>query len=69
MTEVELTIKGEVEVLRLQPGDVIVVTIHERMSRQQSDRVSEQVKARFPGHEVVLAQGLSLSVKREVAGD
>lgn len=70
MTSGELTIKGDIEVLRLQPCDVIVVTIEEPRHFDQVgfDQIRRAMRERFPGHEIVIANGLRLSVQRtEVA--
>lgn len=61
----ELTIKGDVEVLRLQPGDIIVVTLDGRHGREAVSRIGEQVRERFPDHEVLVADGVRLSIQRD----
>lgn len=64
MTDVELTIQGEIEVLRLQPGDIIVATVTDRLTEHQIALMVEQIRARFPDHEVVVCEGVELSTVR-----
>jgi hypothetical protein len=65
----ELTIKGDVEVLRLQPGDTIIVTVTKgQLSPMLTEELRENVKRNFPGHEVMVANGVSLSVSRGADG-
>lgn len=67
MSAIDLNIKGDVEVLRLQPGDKLVVHLETKHWR---DGVIDDLRAgfekHFPGHEVVFLSGdISLSVARE----
>lgn len=68
MTDATLVIDGaafEVEVLRLQPGDTLVLRIHTDVIPAQLDEWRAILKAKFPGHEVIiLGGGASLSVAR-----
>ncbi len=63
MSKVELTIKGDVSVLRLAPGDHIIATIDEKasLSPEEQDQVRNALVREFPGHEVTLIQGLTLT--------
>jgi hypothetical protein len=66
----ELVIKGEIEVLRLQPGDTIVVTLADRRfgGEKQFETLRDVVGAAFPGHPVVfVANGIRLSAVGESA--
>ena len=62
---VELAIKGEIEVLRLKPGDVIVAHVEKSITREMADSISHQLKERFPDHEILITNGITLSVQRD----
>lgn len=57
-------IEGRVEVLRLEPGDVIIVTVHENVRIRPDDvtLVKQAIEAEFPGNKVVVVAGIDLSV-------
>lgn len=63
---VELTIKGEVEVLRLKPGDVVVITLNGDISAEGADELRRGLMERiFPNNEVLMVgAGATLSVQR-----
>jgi hypothetical protein len=66
MTGVELTIKGDIEVLRLQPGDTIVVTVKDpHITSERFKEIHDVIKSRFADHEVIVTFGIDLSVQRE----
>lgn len=55
MTDVNLTITGEVEVLRLKPGDTLVVTFARNLTADQSYQVRETLRQKFPDNQVLVA--------------
>lgn len=56
---------GEIHVLRLQPGDVLVLTADYDITWAEADRIRQTLMYKFPDHEVVvLSPGLELSVAR-----
>lgn len=58
--------KQTVEVLRLQPGDVIAVRCEQPLSRDAIAQIKGQMTDLFPGHKtIVFDAGLSLMVARE----
>lgn len=65
----DLTIRGRIDALHLEPGDRIIVTLDDHSLRaSQTKELREQVKAAFPGHEVVIvAAGLRLAPERRKA--
>ena len=65
---VGLTVRGDIQVLRLQPGDKILVTITQgSITPEIAERISEALERNIPGHEVVIvAEGIQLSVARDV---
>jgi hypothetical protein len=63
--QAELTIKGDVEVLRLQPGDTLVLTVDGVLNTEQTKRLVEALEAKFPGRScVVLDNRVSMQVAR-----
>jgi hypothetical protein len=54
VSEVELTIKGEVEVLRLQPGDKVIITLDNHISGALLDVLREQAECHFPDNKVII---------------
>ena len=44
MSEVELTVKGDIEVLRLMPADVVVVHFDRDLPRDEADEVGQKVR-------------------------
>lgn len=64
--DVNLTIKGSIRVLRLEPGDVIVASFpdHNRIPGGALEQIRDALKEKFPGHEVLLMGG---GVELEVA--
>lgn len=63
----ELTIKGDIEVLRLQPGDTIVVSVDDRIDRDTLKRWRDVLEERFPNHPVVVTSGAQITVHRQDA--
>lgn len=52
-----------VKVMRLSPGDVIVVKADQYLSTDQVEYIREMIKARFPHNEtLILGKGLDVSI-------
>ena len=63
MPEIILTYVGDVERLRLLPGDVGVVKIKGRLRKEDVDRIKAQWEMLFPANEVlVLDESAEVSV-------
>ncbi|MBP0634893.1 hypothetical protein [Cupriavidus sp. AcVe19-6a] len=55
-----------VSLLRLEPGDVLVVTAHGPLSQDVRDRIRDAFRGLVPGHPIaVIDSGLRLCVVRE----
>lgn len=55
----------EVSVLRLQPGDVLVVKFDAQdATREYLSLLQDQMEALFPGHRVVVMRGCEVEVLR-----
>jgi len=66
----DLLVRGDVEVLRLEPGDVVVLTVPDDR-RIPPDRVADAkalLEEKFPGHEVLVVMGAKLSLVRTADG-
>ena len=60
---IELTIRGDVQRLALQPGDVVIVRVSEHISVEVAARIRDYGRSAFEGHEVlVLGPGMSVEV-------
>lgn len=60
----------EVRVLRIQPGDVMIVRVHEDITDAEVAFLKEQMTKLFPGHKcMVFVEGMELSVAREKASE
>ena len=68
MTGAELLEAAEVNILRLQPGDSLVVLVPDMIDAQTADDLAHMVKARLPeGFDVpvlVCCDGVTLAVLR-----
>lgn len=53
-----------VELLRLEPGDTLVVKIDSTMPREALDQIGITLRERFPDHELIFCNGVDLSVIR-----
>jgi hypothetical protein len=63
---VELTIKGDIEVLRLQPDDLIVVSLDYSITPERAQFLAAELEKRFPKNNVlIVADGAKLSVQRD----
>jgi hypothetical protein len=55
-------------ILKIEPGDVLIVQSPRRLNRQQIDVIGQGFKAIFPNHQiVVLPDGLHLTAARPSA--
>jgi len=56
----------EVRILRLQPGDTLLLTAEHQVTEAELDAIGKNLAERFPGHPVVLLDnGLSLDILRK----
>ena len=53
----KINLYSEVEILRLQPGDTVVVYCSTRLAAKVYERVLSTVKEHFPKHDVVVCDG------------
>lgn len=60
----EVTLLKEMAVLRLEPGDVLVLTTEDRITDADADALYARMCETFPGHKVALLEGLQLAVAR-----
>jgi protein involved in polysaccharide export with SLBB domain len=68
---VELTIRGDVEALHLDPGDRVIVTIDQsqHMRADVLQAIQDQMKIAFPNNQtVILANGLRITRERDTGG-
>ena len=54
---VELTIKGDVERLALNPGDRVVVRVKQILHEEQMRYLRQLTEAQFPDHSVIVLDG------------
>lgn len=67
MPESEEKLLESATILRLEPGDILVIKSDRRVSRALLERLQGRMQERFPEHKVlVLEAGLSLEVVRGV---
>lgn len=60
----------EVRILRLQPGDQLLITMQTRLDDQQFDDFMQSMKACFPDHRcVILDAGATLDILRMEGGE
>lgn len=69
MSEVELTIKGDLQVLRLEPGDAIILKLLGPFRAVDVEQVHERLSARFPNNTVIIVDSseVELSTLRSTA--
>lgn len=60
----ELPAIQKIELLRLEPGDVVVATAEASCTNEQAARIREVLEAKFPNHDVLVVAGLALAVAR-----
>ena len=60
----EITIRGDARRLHLEPGDKLVVTLHDRVSREAIATMQKQLQAVFPTTEVLIVARGELGVIR-----
>jgi len=57
-----------VEVMRLEPGDVIVASVESPITQDTAERMAAQLREKFPDHHVlVLSDGVKITLTRETA--
>lgn len=58
MNTLELTIRGSVESLHLEPGDRIIITLDDKITQRHFneavEQIREQFRKEFPDHEVII---------------
>lgn len=54
----------EVRVLRLQPGDVLVAKVSDRITPETVEAVKWNLESAFPGYRVIVVSGIDLEVAR-----
>ena len=57
MTEIELTVRGDIRKLRLEKGDKVVITAKEYLTADTLKEMRRQLEQIFPMNEVVLMVG------------
>lgn len=58
-----------IEVLRLQPGDTLIVHVDRDITRAEADQLVTKIKQKVPGYDVLaLARPLTLGVVRQPGG-
>lgn len=57
---------AEAAVVRLRPGDVVVLRSSRTLSRAEADRLCDRARSAFDGHEVfVLPTSVALEIERD----
>jgi hypothetical protein len=65
--ELDLTVRGSVEALRLEPGDLVVVAFDDHVPHEYIASVRAELRNRFPENDVlVFANGVRLQRMRLV---
>lgn len=65
-----LRIVGEIQHVRLHPGDVIVITVAEHLTVESAGMIRRHVERVFPDHaSLVLDAGMRLEVARREKAD
>lgn len=54
----------EVRILRLEPGDVLVLEAKQRVSQAEAEKLRERIESVFPGHKALIIDGATLVVAR-----
>lgn len=63
LNEAEIRYLGDVQRLKLDPGDIIVLTIDDVLTEAQSAYIKHRVEETIPGHTVVvLGKGVKIGV-------
>ncbi|PWJ93591.1 hypothetical protein C8D77_101270 [Mesorhizobium loti] len=66
MTGEALQIIGEIGHVRLEPGDVLIVTCPHAITREAHARIQQTVASIFAGHKVIVVDsGVRIEVARE----
>lgn len=53
-----------VRILRLEPGDVLVLRAERRVSVAEANQLRERMESVFPGHKSLVLDGVTLEVAR-----
>lgn len=61
---IELTVRGDIKVLRLAPGDKVVVEFPDRVPGAAVREVRERLQQMFPFNEVVVIASGELTIVR-----
>jgi hypothetical protein len=48
---------GTIRILRLEPGDTVVLTIPEALGPRRAEEIDAILKEQFPGHKVLVLHG------------
>jgi regulator of RNase E activity RraA len=60
----------EVRILRLEPGDVLLITCPQRVDDAMYGEITERMAVMFPGHRCALLDGgLGLDIMRAEGGE
>ena len=61
MHDIDLRITGDVQALRLQHGDIVVISVPEAISYETAAEIRAKVKEHLPNHDVmVLGHGMGI---------
>lgn len=63
--DLELPAVPDVQILRLAPGDTLVLNVDHPLDDQEFATLSAQLKEQFPGHRVAILENATLSVLRK----
>ena len=67
---VELTIKGDLQALRLQPGDILVASLSTRATAEEADHIAKRLNqvieaAGLNNQVVIVSDGVRLEANRD----
>jgi hypothetical protein len=60
----EVLLLREMTALRLEPGDVLVLTTEGTITDEQADDLGTRMRAAFPDNKIALVEGMKLAVVR-----
>jgi hypothetical protein len=63
-TDVNVTLAAEVQVLHLEPGDVLVVKVEQRIPEEDEQSIQRAFQEIWPNNRVVISNGLFYEVVR-----
>lgn len=62
-TEVTLQIRGDVQRLHLQPGDIVAIMLQDHIDAGDAERMLEHLRSIFVGHQVIaFSKGVQIGV-------